>query len=239
MARTPSIFYFLTRSPDFNWNLFSIASSSSLFQLPLNYHYPCIDDHDHKTLYPSGNFRNKLIAIMKCLITILTLFQILPYIQCRPELLNDSHNKTGSWAKLARRLEFESHLELPSRFMRRYSEVLPTNAPEQLVKRSVTSTRKFMRRTRSARDPVPSRRYQRRDADKLTKHPREPAESLNMAPTPAPTGSGSSLTTVHITDENDFALLLPTRSDGESDIEVTSAFMSDNPRYRAHFRCGV
>ncbi|KLO14720.1 hypothetical protein SCHPADRAFT_825911 [Schizopora paradoxa] len=46
-----------------------------------------------------------------------------------------------------------------------------------------------------------------------------------MAPTPAPTGSNSSLTTIHITDENDFALLLPTRpgeliSDAESDAQA-------------------
>lgn len=150
---------------------------------------------------------------MKCFLTILALFQILPYTQCRPEVLNDNQNKTGSWGKLARRLEFESHLELPSRFMRRYTEVRPTVRLEHLSKRS-DATRKFTRRTGSARNPRPSRRYQR--PDKTTVHPRAAAESLNTAPTPSPTASGSSLTTVHITDENEFALLLPTRQGGEN-----------------------
>lgn len=152
---------------------------------------------------------------MKCFLTVLALFQLLPYIQCRPGVLVDSQNKTGSWAKLARRLEFESHLELPSRFVRQYNEVRPTVGEGQLSTPSYT--RRFVRRTTttSARAPMPvaSRRYQR--ADKTTLHLRAPSESLNVAPTPSPTGSGSSLTTVHITDENDFALMLPTRQDGE------------------------
>ncbi|KIM84484.1 hypothetical protein PILCRDRAFT_818055 [Piloderma croceum F 1598] len=47
-------------------------------------------------------------------------------------------------------------------------------------------------------------------------------DALDSSPTPAPTGSRSPLTTVHITDESDFALLLPKTpheliSDAESD----------------------
>ncbi|TBU47099.1 hypothetical protein BD309DRAFT_952578 [Dichomitus squalens] len=47
-------------------------------------------------------------------------------------------------------------------------------------------------------------------------------DDLDTAPTPAPTGPSTDDTTVHITDENDFALLLPGRdgeliSDAESD----------------------
>ena len=38
---------------------------------------------------------------------------------------------------------------------------------------------------------------------------------LDSLPTPAPTGSNSPLTTVHITDESDFALLLPKKPHGK------------------------
>lgn len=40
-------------------------------------------------------------------------------------------------------------------------------------------------------------------------------DALDSSPTPAPTGSRSPLTTVHITDESDFALLLPKTSHGK------------------------
>jgi hypothetical protein len=39
-------------------------------------------------------------------------------------------------------------------------------------------------------------------------------DALDSSPTPAPTGSDSPLTTVHITDESDFALLLPKKPHG-------------------------
>lgn len=40
------------------------------------------------------------------------------------------------------------------------------------------------------------------------------SQSLNTAPTPAPTGPNTSGTTVHILSETDFALLLPSRQGG-------------------------
>lgn len=43
-------------------------------------------------------------------------------------------------------------------------------------------------------------------------------DALDSSSTPAPTGSQSSLTTVHITDESDFALLLPKKPRGTFDI---------------------
>ena len=43
--------------------------------------------------------------------------------------------------------------------------------------------------------------------------------SSELSPTPAPTGVASTLTTVHISDENDFALLLPRTPNGVSDTE--------------------
>lgn len=41
-------------------------------------------------------------------------------------------------------------------------------------------------------------------------------QALNTAPTPQPTTPGSALTTVHINDEDDFALLLPKNPNGTS-----------------------
>lgn len=41
-------------------------------------------------------------------------------------------------------------------------------------------------------------------------------QALNTAPTPPPTTPGSALTTVHINDEDDFALLLPKNPNGRS-----------------------
>ena len=48
--------------------------------------------------------------------------------------------------------------------------------------------------------------------------------SLNLAPTPAPTGSRSSDTTVFINDENDFAMLLPQRSGGILSCHISFFF---------------
>ncbi|KAH8110059.1 hypothetical protein DFH11DRAFT_1623356 [Phellopilus nigrolimitatus] len=60
---------------------------------------------------------------------------------------------------------------------------------------------------------------------KVDKRAPQPSQALNLAPTPAPTASGSSLTTVHVNDEDDFALLLPKNpneliSDAETDATV-------------------
>ena len=44
------------------------------------------------------------------------------------------------------------------------------------------------------------------------------ARDLDTRPTPEPTGASSSSTTVHITDEHDFALLLPNRSQGTCSV---------------------
>lgn len=44
--------------------------------------------------------------------------------------------------------------------------------------------------------------------------------SNNVAPTPAPTGAASTLTTVHITNESDFALLLPEKPNGNSRLQL-------------------
>ncbi|KAI5121778.1 hypothetical protein M0805_009589 [Coniferiporia weirii] len=54
---------------------------------------------------------------------------------------------------------------------------------------------------------------------------RQGTQSLDLSPTPAPTASASPQMTVHITDENDFALLLPTNpneliSDSESEASA-------------------
>ncbi|KZT18668.1 hypothetical protein NEOLEDRAFT_1079537 [Neolentinus lepideus HHB14362 ss-1] len=48
---------------------------------------------------------------------------------------------------------------------------------------------------------------------------RTPTTSLNLRPTPAPTGDPSSLITVHVTNQNDFSLLMPKAGELISDAE--------------------
>ncbi|TFK46553.1 hypothetical protein OE88DRAFT_1610507, partial [Heliocybe sulcata] len=46
-----------------------------------------------------------------------------------------------------------------------------------------------------------------------------PTTSVDLRPTPAPTGDSSGLTTVHVTNQNDFSLLMPKAGEMISDAE--------------------
>ena len=62
---------------------------------------------------------------------------------------------------------------------------------------------------------------------KTTKTLDKKDDTLNLKPTPAPTGTSSPGTTVHITDEHDFALLLPSRRGGMKDAFFSAAARVD------------
>ena len=65
----------------------------------------------------------------------------------------------------------------------------------------------------SKRNPTFVKKNAKRDDSSST--------SLNMAPTPAPTGPNSANTTVHISSETDFALLLPSQQGGTHSLSVS------------------
>ena len=54
-------------------------------------------------------------------------------------------------------------------------------------------------------------------------------DASDPAPTPAPTGDPNPLTTVHVTDESDFALLLPNRPHGKLDFLLCCQFFFVSP----------
>ena len=55
-------------------------------------------------------------------------------------------------------------------------------------------------------------------------------DALDTRPTPAPTGDSSPGTTVHITNEHDFALLLPSVQGGTSDAATAPCCVLTLPR---------
>ena len=156
-----------------------------------------------------------------------------------PRHFRSADNTNDTWLKLARRVDFESHLVLPvskSRFSRRFKSVSHSTLHRRQSpthKESVHSSES--QRVSSFENIIRSRGsiYNQRQATALhairpSLADRSPSATKDTRPTPAPTGSGSDLTSVHITSESDFALLLPTRQGGEDDFLFVKHYSHSN-----------